>query len=107
MAKKPRVANLRERLVTAVFSDSYHALHLVEVRTEVRPVLGDDGYESYRVDKNAVEKIARTRLVRLDSEPRMYFDFVGILVAHDDILNRGRISWATEIEVVSDEQAKV
>lgn len=98
--------NRKTRSVTVVMSNSYHNLKLVEARAEVREVRDEEGNLRFRVDKNAAEAYARARLAEkgfngsddpLSCDPNKY-DFVGILVAHTDLLNVGRIDWAEEVE---------
>jgi hypothetical protein len=94
--KQDRKPNLRTQKVTVVFSDPWHKLHLVEVTTSLRMYPGEECFH-YRVDRKEVEATARVRLPEPENE-WTGFDFVGVLVAHDDPLARGRITWAEEVE---------
>lgn len=103
-------SNLVERRVTVVFVDSYHSLKLVEIKAKIRY---DYVNQKYRVDRAAAEEAARFRigepdekLAKLDEKLAKLginyngLDFVGILVAHDIPTERGRITWAEEVEVI-------
>lgn len=98
---KNRKSNRINRRVSVVMSDQWHTLHLVEAKADVRRFEREDGTFGFRVDKNALEEFAQSRLrERIDPEQRITsFDMVGILVADDTIEHKGRITWADEIEV--------
>jgi hypothetical protein len=92
-----------QRLMTALFSDGYHVLHLVEIRAKVK---WDDIDANPVVDLQEAEKSARTHAVALGHDPSKW-DLVGILVAADAVLTKGRIMWAQDvrrIETVSYER---
>jgi len=90
--------NLVTRRVCVVMADTYHTLQLVEVTVPVRGSYGVECFE-YAVDKNQCEKLARARLPKPKNEWSDW-SMVGVLVAHDDPLARGRITWAKEVETV-------
>jgi hypothetical protein len=97
LSDKPSYSGSRvTRLVTVVMSDYYHVLQLVEVRTRVRRAMKVEGSD-YRVDATEAERRARERLTEIGKDASKY-DFVGVLVAHDDVMHRGRITWAVEVE---------
>jgi len=101
VSERPRLGrgNTLTRRVAVVMSDSYQTLQLVEVTTQVKRGVPTEKQLTYRVDKNAVEELARQRLRDSGKDDKGY-DFVGVLVAHDDALARGRITWAEEVETV-------
>ena len=103
--------NLLTRRVTVVMSDAYHKLFLFEVLTKVRAEIDEEGLSVYKVDKPRIEKVVRQRIqqkglggVILNPERIAIegdgFDFVGVLIAHDEALYKGRITWAQEIDTV-------
>lgn len=100
---------VKVRRITVVFNDNQLSkLVLAEAFAHSRIVM-IDGKTQYRVDRQEAEDNARLRLERAGKEtfPRneteramSRYDFVGILIAHEDALAPGRISWAEEVETI-------
>jgi hypothetical protein len=100
----------KRRRVTVVFNDNQiNKLVLVEAYAMTRMV-PDENHFIYRVDRHEAEHSARTRLAEQNKEvfpntvlemAMSRYDWVGVLIAHEDALAPGRISWCDEIDVTS------
>lgn len=84
------------RSVTVLFSDWHHTIHIVEAMAKVVWRSED---EPPVVNLDAAEQRAR-KVAKDNNKDPSTWDRVGVLVASDFAMSKGRIWWADDVERV-------
>ena len=90
--KARRRGNWIERPVSLVVSDSYHRLDLLQTKMFVQT--NRDGSEDGPTYAGDIE--LKWAEIQLEHPKHAWKDLVGVLVASDEALSRGRIGWVVQ-----------